>query len=64
MLQQHFYSHLLLFLRSRLSSTKKEYILGVNRTNSVLATPAVSSIVLPATNLFESSKYFDLAEYY
>ena len=55
LLQQHFYSHLLLFYVYYLPSTKSKYIVAFNLTNSLTATPPVSSFIFPMTNLFESS---------
>ena len=43
------------FLCSLLSCTKYEYIFGFNPRNSSIATTAVSSFILPTTNLFELS---------
>ena len=56
------FSLLFKFLCSLLSSTKNEYVFSFNLTISLIATPAVLSFILPTTNLFQSSKYFDLAE--
>ena len=42
-------------LCSLLSFTKYKYLFGFNPTNSSIATPAVSSFVLPTINLFELS---------
>ena len=47
LLQQHFYLRLLIFCS--LLSTKNEYILSFNSTNSLLAMPAISSFILPMT---------------
>ena len=45
-----------------LLSTKNEYILGFDATNALIATPSVSSFILPMTNLLQLSQYFDLVE--
>ena len=50
-----FYSPLFVFLYSLLSSTKYKHIFGFNPKNSPIATPAVSSFILPTPNLFELS---------
>ena len=48
--QQHFYLHHLLFLCSLLSSTSTKYIFSFNPTIFLIATPLVSSFILPRTN--------------
>ena len=42
---------------------KKNRFLDLIKTNSSILTPVVSSVILPTTNLFELSWYFDLAEW-
>ena len=41
------------FSCSLLSFTKYKYVFGFNLTKSSIAAPAVSSSILPTTNLFE-----------
>ena len=53
--QQYFHSYPLLFLFSPPSYTKNEYIFGFNPTNSSIAIPLASPVILPTINLFESA---------
>ena len=50
--QQHFI--FTAFLCSVLSPNKNEYFFGFNPTNSLIAKPAVSSFILPTSDLFKS----------
>ena len=54
LLQQNFYWHPLLFFAHYYQPLKRVKLFGFNPKNSLIATSAVSSFILPTANLLES----------